>query len=537
MFISLLLSVPTTRAQEADFGDIELRRAPLVGEARLSLQRTVEIALESNPDLVVERLRIEQSRAGVEEEKGVYDPVFSMSGLAGRRDNVIASRFFPTGEFTEENFVYGAGLNGVTHLGSRYSLDLNYQRQISTSNTQSLSPQYSATLDLTYSQPLFRDFGTDVTLTQLRIAQREQDISEENLAIGLTSLIFEVVESYWNLVFATEDLAVRRASFELAEALLEQTETLFESGQLSELDVLEARAGVFERREDVIRFENQVAGVEDLLKILMYADMAVVSVTPTEPLIVVPADPNPQESNDRALGRRPEILRLQTVLEQRQNETIFASNQVRPRIDLNLTYGMSGLSGRPNLTLVNPGNPLQGFAGSTVAGSVFAGLTRPLGAFNRFFSGDSFDNWSVELRVELPLRNRTAEARLANAGLREKESQVTLATVEEQVVFEIRQALRDLSTATESIDASREAVRYVEDQLVATRTRFEAGLSTSYDVLRVLETLALSRRRELQALTDHNIARAALSLAEGRILEDFNVEVGGASRSNSGTSF
>ena len=132
------------------------------------------MALESNPELVVEKLRIEQAEAGVEEQKGFYDPVLDVSGLRGRRDNVIASRFFPTGEFVEEDTIYGASLNGLTRMGSRYGVDLSYQRQFSTSNIQSLSPQNAATLNFTFNQPLLRDFGSEVALTRLRVAQRAQ---------------------------------------------------------------------------------------------------------------------------------------------------------------------------------------------------------------------------------------------------------------------------------------------------------------------------------------------------------------------------
>ena len=524
-------------SQETMFDDFNLRRAPLEGEVRLSLDRSIELALESNPDLLVEKLRIEQAEAGVEEQRGFYDPVFDVSGSVGRRDNVIASRFFPTGEYIEEDTIYGAGLNGITHMGSRYGVDLSYQRQFSTSNTQSLSPQNAATLNFTFNQPLLRDFGPEVVLTRLRVAQREREISQENLAIGVSAVLFQVVQAYWNFVFVREDLEVRRTSLALAQALLEQNENLLNAGRVPEVSVHEARAGMYERQEDVIRFENEVARAEDLLKLLLYTDLAGVTLIPGDVLTEVTGEVAPDRSYEQAVTRRPEILRLQREIEQRQHETTFASNQTRPRLDLNLQYGLSGLSGKPNLTPVNPASPELGFAGDTVAGSVFAGITRPLGAFRRFFSGDGFDNWSAELRVEMPLRNRAAEARLGDARFRQKESEVTLDALRERVVLEVRDALRNLRTSGQSIDASREAVRAIEEQLLATRVRFDAGLTTSYEVLRVLDTLAQARRRELLALVDHNVAWAALKLAEGSILEEYNVEVNGLSRPGNGDTF
>ncbi len=198
---------------------------------------------------------------------------------------------------------------------------------------------------------------------------------------------------------------------------------------------------------------------------------------------------------------------------------------------------MSGLSGQPNQTPVNPLSGDLGRAGDTVPGSVFAGITRPLGAFDGFFTGDGFDNWSVELRLELPLRNRTAEARLADANLRLRESEATLLSLHEQVMLQIRDAIRTMTTARQSIAAAREAIRAVEELLLATRVRFQAGLATSYDVLGVLDTLSQARTRELRALMEHNIAQAALQVAEGSILEEYNVEVRGSSGAGNRGSF
>ena len=378
---------------------MELRRATLAGEAPLSLRRSVELALESNPQLVVERLRVEQARAGIDVERGFYDPVFDLSSRVGRRDNVVASRFFPSGQYVEKDTVYEARLNGLTQMGSRYGMGLNFHRQLSTSNTQSLSPQFSARLDLTFSQPLLRDFGREVVLTRLRIAQRDHEISEENLATGVSTLVFEVVQAYWNLVFLREDLETRRTSLALAEALLEQIETLLRAGQVTEGDVHQARAAVFERREDAIRFENEVERAEDRLKVLLYADLPTVTLIPGDVLEDGPTDLDQQRSFEHALGRKPELARVRKEIEQRGHETTFASNQTRPRLDLNLEYGMSGVSGQPNQTPVDPNSPLQGRAGDTVPGSVFADITRPLGAFDGFFpgTGSTTGAWNCDL--------------------------------------------------------------------------------------------------------------------------------------------
>jgi len=504
---------------------LDLERADLAGTVPLSLEETVRIAMERNPALFVERLRVEQAEVGIDEATGAWEPVFDASGQVARRDNVVASRFFPTGVYVEEDSIYQARLNGLTKVGSTYGVDLRYQRQISNSNTQSLSPQFSANLNFTYSQPLMRDFGSDVTETPLRIAQREHEMSEANLSLTLSTMVFDVVQAYWNLVFVREDLEVKRQSLTFAEQLLEQNETLFDAGEVAAVNVHEARAAMFERQEQVIVAESLVGEADDRLKVLMYADLDNVNVIPRDELADGGMVVDLPASYSSAMAGRPEVVRLEREIEQRIHETDFASNQAKPRLDLNLQYGLSGLSGLPNTTLVNPESPTLGTAGDTVAGSVFAGITRPLGAFDRFFKGDGFDSWSVELRFEMPLWNTSAKARVSNAQLRQQESEVNLTQTREAIRLQIRDAARGVDTARQSVAAARAAIAAVDEQLSAARLRFDAGLASSYELLLVQDDLANAMTRELQALMTHNVAEAALLLADSRILPEYGIEV------------
>lgn len=512
----------TKAADDEELVYIELKKAPLEGEARVSLRESVEVALERNPDLVVQKIKLEQAREKIVEEKGEYDPAFNLSSLIGRRDNVVASRFFPAGTYIEEERTQGFGLNGKVYTGARYGLSFRFQRQKSTSNTQTLSPQYAPTLTFNLTQPLLRDFGFDVNLTRIRVAQKGEEISREDLALGVSRLILQVVQAYWSLVFLKGDLEVKKTSLALAEALLRQNETLFRAGRVSSNSVQEARAGVAEREEAVIVAENEVRKGEDQLKLLLHADLATVALIPRDDLQYKAVDLDWERSRELALKRRPEIVRLEKEAEQREIDRKYAHNQTLPRLDFNAQYGMTGLSGRPNKTPVSIGGPP---AGDFVKGSAFEGEERAEDAFDTFFTRHPFDNWSFELKLEIPLWNRTAKARLAQASLRLRESETALRIVRERVLLELRTASRDVLTARRRIEAARVAVQAVEEQLKGSRVRFEAGLTTSYEVLRVLDDLAQARTRELKALMDHNVAQTALSFAEGSLLEEYNVDL------------
>jgi outer membrane protein TolC len=225
-----------------------------------------------------------------------------------------------------------------------------------------------------------------------------------------------------------------------------------------------------------------------------------------------------------ALLQRPEIQSLQKELEQREIESKFASNQTLPRLDLVSQYGKSGLSGLPNATCVDPTSSLCVPVGSSIGSSVFAGDTRARDSLSSL-ARDNFNNWSVEVKLQIALGNHTAKAQLSDANLKYIETNTRLRYLRDQVEIEIRDAIRETLTAKKRIDAARETITYLEDQLEGTRRRFEAGLAASYDVLEVFDQLDQARSKELKAIMDFNVGQSKVRFAEASILDQYNIEL------------
>jgi outer membrane protein len=504
---------------------IHLQKPPMEGELRLTLNRAIELALERNPTLTVEKIHLEQAREKIEEEKGYYDPLLNFRASVGRADNVVASRFFPTGIYTDGDRSQGVGFQARTYTGGRFGIGLDFKRLRSTSNTQTLSPQYGASFAFTFSHALLRDFGWDINLTRIRVAEKGEGVAEHKLSQRVSQVVQEVEETYWNLSFQHQDLEVKRTSLELAQGLLKQSEELLQAGRVAGLSVLEARAGVAAREEAVIAAESEEKKLEDQLKLLLHIDLGKINLTPVDEALYEASSLDLERSLQLALKQRPEILGLQRELEQREMEKKYASNQTLPRLDLAAQYGMAGLSGRPNKTCVDPTAVICQPVGNVVAGSIFADETRSIDAFDRFFTRNAFDNWSVELKLQIPLWNRTAKAQLSDANLRLIETKARVRAVRDQIEAEVRNASRETLTAIKRMEASREAVKFGEDQLNGTRRKFEAGLATSYEVLQVLEDLAKSRTSEVKALRDYNVGQSKVRLAEGSVLEKHRIEL------------
>jgi outer membrane protein TolC len=402
---------------------------------------------------------------------------------------------------------------------------MDYNWLESTSNVQTLSPQFGANLTFGFAQSLLRDFGREVSTTGLRVAEKEGEIAENNLFRTVTQLIQQVEEMYWALAFLRQDLDGKRRSLEVAEELLVQNEELFQAGRVAAVSVLQANAGVAGREQEVITAESEVERFEDRLKSLLWLDLATTNLTPTDEPALEPADIDERASLQTALQVRPEIRSLETEREQREIELNFASNQTLPRLDLALQYTLSGLSGRPNATCLDPTSPVCVPVGAQVGDTVFADRTGSLEAVTSLFSRNPFEGWSVELSFEIPLHNRTADARYASARLQLLETDTRIRAIYDQIQEEIRNAIRETQTAEKRVDAARETITFLEDQLEGMRSQLEAGLASSYDVLQVLDELDVARTTELRAVMDFNVGLSRVRLADASSLERYNIEL------------
>ena len=111
-----------------------------------------------------------------------------------------------------------------------------------------------------------------------------------------------------------------------------------------------------------------------------------------------------------------------------------------------------------------------------------------------------------------------AEAELAYARERLRE-------VLSGVVLEVERAAGGLASAYQRVAAARLARQLGEENLANQRKRYEVGMVTTTDVLDFQEKLARALAAEVEAVSDHAGAIAALSLSEGRLLEQYGVTV------------
>ena len=498
-------------------------------EILLTLDEAIERALERNLSLRIERLNQRQFELGIDGAYGIFDT--NVQGTASISENTQPTTDDLQGAavLTFEQQSLNLGASQLTPWGGTFSGFLNSSRNESNSRFNNLNPSFNATTGVRYDQPLLRNLGELVTQRSILTARIRSDANRDFFEQRVASVIQQVEGAYWELVEAREQYAVAQESLELAQELHRRNEIQVEVGTMAALELVQSEATVATRQEGIILSRTRVGNAEDSLRQLLNVDEGRywdLSVRPETDPKTEEYDIDLGEAIATALRERAELSQQKQELERLGIEQKFAKNQVKPRLDLSVGYGLSGIGG-DRLEQV----PVLGPDGNPVIDPVTGGplttqrVAEPGGygdAIEQLADFD-FDNWSVSLTFGMPIQNRAAKANLAQAGVSIDIAETRLRELEQQVSTEVRTAVRGVRSAAQQIESARVARELQLKNLDAEQKRYENGMSTSFRITQIQEDLTQARSSEVSAIAGYRRAVVEYFRAIGMLLEESGV--------------
>jgi len=265
----LALAAPHARAEDvppAPTTPSPIAAPTLHGNLALSLQEAIEMGLENNLNLEVQRHGPLIAEEDAVIAWGAYDPSFygDTHYLDSETPNAVALNAQTT---TSLKGVEGTGgFQGlIPWLGASYDLSL-YSSRLETNNTiQSVSPAMRSIVSIGVSVPLLRGLIWNEPWTRVKVTKILHDAQLENFRTEVMDTVRDIEGAYWALIANEEQLRVEEKSLETAKALLEQTKTQYEVGVVSKVEVTEAEAGVAAREFSRITAEATYLTAQDRL--------------------------------------------------------------------------------------------------------------------------------------------------------------------------------------------------------------------------------------------------------------------------------
>ncbi|MFM2294692.1 MAG: hypothetical protein RLZZ350_1105 [Verrucomicrobiota bacterium] len=479
-------------------------------ELAVSLDECVSMALSHNLDLQIVRYQPQLSVYSLSIALGGYDPLFSANATRKHEEKIynISGTNAPTQPQTTDNV--GGGISGLSPWGMSYNLAAATSDQdvfvadknpnINIDGIPYLVTPYrnsSASVGLTLTQPLLKDLWVDATRLRVSLARKDILISEQQLRLQLMTTVTAVENAYYELIYARENLKVLTIALQLAQQSYEENKKRVEVGVMAPLDEKQAQSQVAARQADLLAAQLALHNAENTMKNLIsddYAKLQPTALLPTEMIVAISEQFNLQESWNRGLRQRPEMLQSRLDLEKAGLSLKYYRNQIYPQLDVSGSYGYAG------------------------SHSEFSGA---LGDVQR---GDQ-PFYSYGLKLSIPLGNVSARAQAKQGKLNVEQSLLSVKKKEQDIMVEIDNAIRAVQSTFERVSATHAAREFAEDALAAEQKKLENGKSTSFVVLQLQGNLTTARSAEIRALADYKKALAAEAFAEATTLERRKIDV------------
>ncbi len=125
----------------------------------------------------------------------------------------------------------------------------------------------------------------------------------------------------------------------------------------------------------------------------------------------------------------------------------------------------------------------------------------------------------VYVNLNIPLRNRAAQANQIRSQLEYRQNQLNLQQQKNQINLQVRNAAFALQQARAGVEAARAARDYARESLDAEQKKFALGASTSYLVLQQVSNATQAASNYISALSTYEKAQVALQQYTATILD------------------
>jgi len=329
----------------------------------------------------------------------------------------------------------------------------------------------------TVTQPIFTGFGL---ISAYRLAELGIDQSGLEVELERLDLALKVKEAYFNIL--TADMAVETAqkAFEALESHAEVARNFYKVGMIPINDLLQSEVEAGNAKHDLIRAQNNAriarASFNTVLSRPVSAEVDVVDIKVHQPLIG-----DFQEYLEKALKNRPEIKIIENNMLQTDQRIIYTESRNYPEVAFRWDYIKEG-----DTPSVSGGSGLEA---SNWEASV--GLTWTFWEWGKTY---------YSVKEQESVKNELLKTKM---------------NLEENIEFQIKDAVLNIKTAEANIPITRKAVEQGEENLRVSQERYKAQVTTSTEVLDAQRYLTNARVFHFNALFQYHLATANLQRAMG----------------------
>jgi outer membrane protein len=460
----------------------------------VSLRDCIDRALVENLNFKSLTLGLKLDELTIKQQESAFNPTLGIQTTYERSISPNFTTYIPVSSIKNKRSNSNFTLGQKIFTGAEWGI--GYRTTLSEGNTD-IRRNYSSSASINITQPLLKGFGKKVTLSDVYVAKMTATMSALDLENQAASLVYNVQQGYWNLVYARNTLEVLKLSVSQAESLLAYNETAYTLGMKIETEVLEAKSAVINLKQQVISQENSIKRAEDILSNLLYFTKdrgPSFSIIPLDTLKIENIELDPKIFIESALQYRPDYLSTKKNIEKNSLQRDVAKNSLLPNLDLSTSYDLNG-------------------SGSTYQDN-----------FDSMNSGKAY-GWEVGLRLSYPIMNNNAKASYEKSKINIRRAELALDDLQQSIKYEIFESIRNVEFQQSQIKSMALSVEVNRQKLDQVLEQYRNNMSTSYMVLEYQKDLADAQELYQKSLVDYVLAMEKLKLDTGMLLKEYNISI------------
>jgi outer membrane protein TolC len=372
-----------------------------------------------------------------------------------------------------------------------------------------------------------RGFGIAVNARTITVAKMNLNTTDLNFRTQLVAIVSQVLNAYYNLAGAYEDLKAKKNAAEVAQTFLNDVNREVNIGSVAPTDLINAQAQAVTSQQAVVdsdaSLKQQEVALKNLLSRTGIGDpvLANVRIVPIDPIQIPARDdlPSLDVLVQQALANRSDLVAEQANEKASEVSTLGTRNGVLPNLQVFGGESHAGLAGIPR-TVVTRGQA------QTADPYFVGGIGTALGdIFRRNFPTERIGAFYQE-----PIGNRQAQADQAIDQLQLRQTQLNTRKDRNQVEVDVRNYVVAVQQARARYESVVENRKLQQELLDAEQKRFRLGASTPYNVTLQQRDLITAQSAEIAALVSYNTSRVALDQTLGATLEVNHVSIEQARR-------
>jgi outer membrane protein TolC len=469
------------------------------------------------------------------------DPILYVSGGAAHQTQILTSTTFTgTSALVDsyKNLTYGVQSSYWT--GTTVALGVSSIFGYNQNATTALfNPYDSGSLSLSITQNLLNGFGLAVNKRAYHKARNNLKANDLTFKEQVISTVAGVVSLYWDLVTFDDELKIKQQTLDLDTRLYEDNKRRADLGAIAEIDIIQAEADMKAAQQDVIAQDSQVLQQEMILKNYITRGgldnpvIAVARIVPTDHIDVPAQEPliPIQELLQDALTNRPEVAQNQITLENARLDLLGVKNNLLPTLSANVAMSNAGQGGSistvPQPYVTSNGSVAYKQLGPADVNQFLIGGYGTV--LSQIFSRN-FPNYSAQVTLTVPIRNRANQADLVTNELSYRQAEIQDRQLHNSIKLNTMNAVTALRNARAAWETSVVARKLYDQTLAGTRRKYELGTSTILDVVIAQRDSTARQLSEADALNQYQRARTNLDQTLGKTLDDYNVDLEEARR-------